>query len=162
MARVDARDTEDDQVGRREPDPMPMRAESPGLPAWSEMGDDERRAWIHGTLARLSTSAFRARFSLSAKDRAYALDRGEATIRDHARDLLAKRVGPAEPDRDGKQTPFRGHPAFTAQHATATCCRGCIQKWHHIPKGRPLTEDELDRLCALVIAWIRRDLVRHR
>ncbi len=29
----------------------------------------------------------------------------------------------AEPRNDGKQTPFRGHPVFTAQHATATCCR---------------------------------------
>ena len=162
MARVDARETRGDQTGRRKPGTDREQPASSGTAAWSELGDDERRAWIHGTLARLATSSFRARFTLSAKDRAYALDRGEAIIRDHARDLLAKRVGPAEPERDGKQTPFRGHPVFTAQHATATCCRGCIQKWHHIPTGRPLTDDELDRLCALVIAWIRRDLVRHR
>ena len=126
------------------------------------MDEDGRRAWIHRTLSRLATSRFRAGFTLSAKDRAYALDRGETVIRDHARDLLRKRVGPANPQRDGKQTPFRGHPVFTAQHATATCCRGCIEKWHHIPKGRPLTEDEIERLDALVIAWIRRDIARHR
>lgn len=125
------------------------------------MDDEQLRRWVAETLARLGTSKFRASFTLSAKDRAYALERGEATIRLHARDLLAKRVGPAWPARDGKQTPFRGHPVFTAQHATATCCRGCIAKWHHIPKGRPLTDEELDRLSELVVRWIRRDIVRH-
>jgi len=29
-----------------------------------------------------------------------------------------------------------------AQHATATCCRGFLQKWHGISKGRELREDE--------------------
>ena len=131
------------------------------MTAWSEMDALARRAWIHDTLTRLGTSKFRAGFSLSAKDRAYARARGEAVIRVHAHDLLGARVAPAAPARDGKQTPWRGHPVFTAQHATATCCRGCIEKWHHIPRGRALTDDELDRLCNLVIAWIRRDLARH-
>ena len=125
------------------------------------MTDEELRAWVAQTLARLSTSGFRAGFTLSDKDRAYALSHGEEVIRKHARDLLATRVGSANPARDGRQTPFRGHPVFTAQHATATCCRGCIQKWHHIPRGRALTRDELDRLAELVIRWIRRDIVRH-
>ena len=125
------------------------------------MDDEQLRRWVAETLARLGTSKFRANFTLSAKDRAYALEHGEATVREHARDLLAKRVGPAWPAKDGKQTPFRGHPVFTAQHATATCCRGCIAKWHHIPKGRPLTDEELDRLSELVVRWIRRDIVRH-
>jgi hypothetical protein len=34
---------------------------------------------------------------------------------------------------------MRGHPVFIAQHATATCCRGCLAKWHDIPAGRALT-----------------------
>lgn len=135
------------------------RADAPE--AWDSLTPEQHRAWIHETLRRLSTSKFRADFTLSAKDRAYARDRGETVIRDHARDLLEKRVGGANPARDGKQTPFRGHPVFTAQHATATCCRGCIEKWHRIPKGRPLTADELDCLSSLVIAWIRRDMARH-
>ena len=62
---------------------------------------------------------------------------------------------------DGRQTPWRGHPVFTAQHATATCCRGCIAKWHHLPQGRELTDAEIDRLADLVMAWIERDLIRH-
>lgn len=34
-------------------------------------------------------------------------------------------------------------------------------RWHHIPKGQPLTEAQIDRLAALVMAWIERDLRRH-
>ncbi|MEU6081408.1 DUF4186 family protein [Streptomyces sp. NPDC047108] len=45
-------------------------------------------------------------------------------------------MAPAEPYKDGRQTPYRGHPVFVAQHATATCCRGCPQRCHHIPQGR--------------------------
>lgn len=125
------------------------------------MDEEQLRRWVAETLERLGTSGFRAGFTLSAKDRAYALEHGEATIRRHAHELLERRVGPAHPARDGKQTPFRGHPVFTAQHATATCCRGCIAKWHHIPAGRPLTDEELDRLGELVVRWIRRDIARH-
>lgn len=124
------------------------------------MDDDERR-WIDDTLARLSHSTFRAKFELTAKDRAYARAKGKATIDRHTREMLRARVGDAEPRNDGRQTPWRGHPVFTAQHATATCCRGCIEKWHHIPKGRELTDAEVNRLADLVMAWIERDLVNH-
>lgn len=125
------------------------------------MDEEQMRRWVAETLERLGTSGFRAGFTLSAKDRAYALEHGEATVRRHARELLERRVGPAHPAHDGKQTPFRGHPVFTAQHATATCCRGCIAKWHHIPQGRPLTDEELGRLSELTVRWIRRDIARH-
>ena len=122
-------------------------------------GADE--AWIQDTLARLGHSRFRAGFSLSAKDRAYARAKGRGTIDRHAHEMLAKRVGPGHPLKDGKQTPYRGHPVFTAQHATATCCRGCIERWHRIPRGRALTDAEVDALAKLVMAWIERDLVNH-
>jgi hypothetical protein len=95
---------------------------------------------------------------LRTADRAYARARGRATIAQHAHELLAGRIGAAQPRNDGRQTPYRGHPVFTAQHATATCCRGCVAKWHGIPAGRPLTAAELDQLAALVMAWIDRDL----
>nr|WP_217624891.1 DUF4186 domain-containing protein [Bifidobacterium miconisargentati] len=112
-------------------------------------------------MERLSHSQFRDKFQLADKDRVYARAKGKATIDRHAREMLRDRVGAAEPKNDGRQTPWRGHPVFTAQHATATCCRGCIEKWHHIPKGRELTDDEVNRLADLVMAWIERDLVNH-
>nr|WP_240544377.1 DUF4186 domain-containing protein [Bifidobacterium sp. SO4] len=112
-------------------------------------------------MERLAHSQFRAKFQLADKDRAYARAKGKAIIDRHAREMLRDRVGAAEPKNDGRQTPWRGHPVFTAQHATATCCRGCIEKWHHIPKGRELTDDEVNRLADLVMAWIERDLVNH-
>jgi len=48
----------------------------------------------------------------------------------------------------------RGHPVFIAQHATATCCRKCIQKWHDIEKGRALNEEEIDYIIGLIMVWI--------
>ncbi|KAA8815938.1 DUF4186 domain-containing protein [Bifidobacterium callitrichos] len=124
------------------------------------MDDDERR-WIEDTLERLSHSAFRSKFALAARDRAYARAKGRDVIDRHAREMLRDRVGDATPRNDGRQTPWKGHPVFTAQHATATCCRGCIEKWHHIPKGRALSEMEINRLADLVMAWIERDLKNH-
>ncbi|KAB5608785.1 DUF4186 domain-containing protein [Bifidobacterium jacchi] len=121
----------------------------------------ERADWIAATLDRLSYSAFRSKFQLSEQDRAYARAKGKVTIDRHAHEMLRSRVGEAQPRNDGRQTPWKGHPVFTAQHATATCCRGCIAKWHGIAKGRELTDDEVDRLAALVMAWIERDLRNH-
>ena len=104
--------------------------------------------------SRLSGSAFRTRFRLAQKERAYLADRGLPTVLDHARDFIAKRLAPAAPLNDGKQTPMRGHPVFIAQHATATCCRSCLQKWHAIPAGRPLTTAEQDHVVAAISRWL--------
>ena len=103
---------------------------------------------------RLASSKFRSSFSLNANDRAYIADKGMDTIRRHAHDFIEKRLAPAEPQNDGKQTPMRGHPVFVAQHATATCCRGCLEKWHNIPKGRELTTQEQDYVADIILRWI--------
>lgn len=105
-------------------------------------------------LGRLARSRFRSRFRLSAADRAYATSKGRDTIRSHAGDFVAARLAPAEPRNDGKQTPMRGHPAFVAQHATATCCRSCLRTWHGIAKGRPLSDAEQDAVVDLIMDWI--------
>jgi hypothetical protein len=49
---------------------------------------------------------------------------------------------------------MKGHPVFIAQHATATCCRGCIQKWHGIKKGKELSDQEIQFLIELIMGWI--------
>lgn len=107
---------------------------------------------------RLAKSAFRSRFHLSPKDKAYIEAKGLATIRQHAADFVAKRVAPAFIPNDGKQTPMRGHPVFLAQHATGCCCRGCLSKWHHIPAGRQLTDEEQRYAVAVLMAWIEKQL----
>ncbi|MGE5563709.1 MAG: DUF4186 domain-containing protein [Bacillota bacterium] len=104
--------------------------------------------------SRLSGSAFRSRLRLGPKERDYVAQRGLATISEHAHDLIGKRLAPAEPLNDGRQTPMRGHPVFIAQHATATCCRSCLAKWHGIAAGRPLSEAERDHVVAAIMRWI--------
>ena len=102
----------------------------------------------------LAGSAFRARFRLGPTERAYLAGRGLPTVLAHAHDFVDRRLAPADPARDGKQTPFRGHPVFVAQHATATCCRGCLEKWHRIPRGRELTADERTHVVAAIARWL--------
>lgn len=113
---------------------------------------------IDDVLARLSRSAFRRRFTLKGADRAYLERKGLAAVCDHARGFVASRLAPPHPASDGKQTPFRGHPVFVAQHATATCCRGCLAKWHGIARGRPLGAAEQAYILAVLERWLAREL----
>lgn len=108
---------------------------------------------------RLSCSGFRSGFFLSEKDKAYVQEKGWDTIRSHAADFVAKRLAPAIPYNDGKQTPMRGHPVFPAQHATGCCCRSCLYKWHRIPEGRPLTDQEQAYIVRILLEWIRRQML---
>jgi len=106
----------------------------------------------------LARSDFRRRFRLAARERAYLRERGMDAVLQHGRDFIAKRLAPAEPPNDGKQTPFRGHPIFVAQHATATCCRGCLAKWHGISKGHELTDAEQAHVIATLHRWLQREM----
>ena len=111
---------------------------------------------IATALSALKKSKFRSRFKLTDKDRLYILNKGIDVVRSHAFDFIKNRLAPAFPKNDGKQTPMKGHPVFIAQHATATCCRGCLQKWYRIEKGKPLTDDEIGFVVELVMGWIGR------
>jgi len=104
--------------------------------------------------SRLAGSPFRRSFRLGQKERAYLAERGLAVVTEHARKFVARRLAPAEPVNDGKQTPMRGHPVFIAQHATGTCCRSCLQKWHGIPAGHPLSEAEQEHVIAAIGRWL--------
>ena len=99
---------------------------------------------ISHSLNSLKKSKFRSKFHLNQKDRDYIATKGLETITEHAFQFINSRIAPAFPKNDGKQTPMKNHPVFIAQHATATCCRGCISKWHGIEKGRALSEAEVD------------------
>lgn len=114
---------------------------------------------IDEILYSLSKSKFRSSFHLKEKDKEYIKQKGIEKIESHAYDFLRKRLAPAYIPNDGKQTPMRGHPVFIAEHATATCCRNCLYKWYHIPKGRELTEEEIVFLVTVIMAWIKKELV---
>jgi hypothetical protein len=102
----------------------------------------------------LGRSEFRRRFRLSGREAAYLRQKGLTTILEHARDFVVKRLAEAEPANNGRQTPMKNHPAFVAQHATATCCRGCLQKWHKIAKGKPLTKEQIDYIIGVLKRWL--------
>ncbi|NLX99409.1 MAG: DUF4186 domain-containing protein [Rhodopirellula sp.] len=104
--------------------------------------------------AALQRSKFRSRQRLGSKDRAYLEAKSLPVILEHGRQFVADRLAAAEPVNDGRQTPMRGHPIFVAQHATATCCRGCLAKWHYIPKGRRLTAEEVDYVLEILLFWL--------
>jgi hypothetical protein len=72
----------------------------------------------------------------------------------HGEKFVEGRLAPADPTNDGRQTPIRNHPVIVAQHATATCCRGCLAKWHGIPKGQSLTEEEKSYVLAVIRRWL--------
>lgn len=106
---------------------------------------------------KLKQSDFRSRFHLTEKDKAYICEKGMDTIRSHAQDFVAKRLSAENPEHDGKQTPMKGHPIFIAQHATACCCRGCLEKWHHIPAGKVLTANEQHYIVEILMEWIAQE-----
>ncbi len=103
----------------------------------------------------LPRSPFRSRFRLGEREREYLRTRGLDVVLSHAADFVRTRLAPAFPSRDSKQTPYGGHPVFVAQHATATCCRGCLAKWHAIPRGRELTSEEQAHVVAALERWLR-------
>ena len=102
----------------------------------------------------LGRSRFRSRFRLSDKDANYLRQKGLEAIIEHARDFVTRRLADAYPANDGRQTPMRNHPVFVAQHATGTCCRKCLEKWHRIPRGRPLTKTDISYMIEVLKRWL--------
>jgi predicted Fe-S protein YdhL (DUF1289 family) len=109
---------------------------------------------VQEVLDNLQSSEFRRDIQLRKKELDYLNSKGLETVLNHAADFIEKRLAPAEPAGDGKQTPWRNHPVFVAQHATATCCRGCLAKWHDIPKGQALNEAEKKHIVEIIKRWL--------
>lgn len=110
---------------------------------------------IEYLLEQLQKSKFRSSFTLKENEKRYIEEKGFDTIEKHAHDFIQTRLAPSYISNDGKQTPFKGHPVFIAQHATATCCRGCLEKWHKIKKGKELTKEEQDYIVKVIMTWIK-------
>ena len=109
---------------------------------------------INSKLDSLSKSTFRSSFYLRKKEKAYIDKNGMEKIKEHAYDFIKVKLAPAYPNNDGSQTPTKNHPVFIAQHATGTCCRGCLEKWHKITKGVELTDSQINYVVALIMEWI--------
>jgi hypothetical protein len=119
---------------------------------------DELDARLH----RIGQHPFRAKFRLRGRDRAVVDLRGITTVRRHAEELVEHRLAPAQPRNDGHQTPYRGHPVFVAQHATATCCRTCLARWHGIPTGHALDDADRGYVVEAICRWIAGQYAPHR
>lgn len=117
---------------------------------------------INNKIEKLSKSKFRSSFHLKQKEIEYINKKGLQEIENQTYEIINKRLKPKIIENDGKQTPMKNHPVFIAQHATATCCRGCLEKWHHINKNKELTEHEIDFIVELITEWIRRNYERNK
>lgn len=113
---------------------------------------------INDKLISLSKSKFRNSFKLKKKEIEYINKIGIDKIEEHAYDFIKTRLAPLNPKNDGKQTPMHGHPVFIAQHATATCCRSCLEKWHHIKKDKELTVKDQEYIVTLIMCWIQKEI----
>ncbi len=111
---------------------------------------------IQQALEKLDHSKFRSSFHLTKKEKEYLKEKGNEVIESHARDFVKMKLSPADPVNDGKQTPMRGHPVFKAMHATACCCRGCLNKWYKVPLHQELTEVQQEKIVRLLMAWIEK------
>ena len=119
------------------------------------MLSEEENKRLRQLFFRLARSKFRSRFKLGKKERAYLQDKGLSVIEKHARDFVTERLAQALPKNDGKQTPMKKHPVFIAQHATATCCRKCLKKWHQVEMGKELTQQQVDYVVSVIMYWLR-------
>lgn len=116
---------------------------------------------IEKLLDSLAKSKFRGSFHLNSKMKDYVKEKGIDKIKSDAYDLIEKRLAPANPLNDGKQTPMRQvHPVFIAQHAYGCCCRGCLERIHHIPKNKELSKSEIDYIVEVIMTWIKREITK--
>ncbi|MDO4466964.1 MAG: DUF4186 domain-containing protein [Bacillota bacterium] len=107
---------------------------------------------------RIASSKFRSSFHLSNKDKEYVRKKGMDVIERHARDFVKERFAPKNIVNDGKQTPWKGHPVFIAQHACACCCRGCLHKWYRVQLGVELTALQQEKIVRLLMEWINGEM----
>ena len=121
----------------------------PGVHAGSPGSRD-----IEAVLARVRRDRFRRSFRMGEAELAELHAKGLEVMLEHARDFVNRRLAAARPENDGKQTPWRGHPVFVAQHATATCCRTCMEKWHGIRRGVELTDEEREYVVRVIGRWL--------
>ena len=90
----------------------------------------------------------------------HARRKGKIQLREAVYQRISKSVGSAQNYNEGRQTPKEnsGNSIYYAQHATACCCRKCIEYWHEIPQGRDLTVTEIEYFTNLIMLYINERL----
>jgi hypothetical protein len=111
---------------------------------------------------KIARSDYRGEIDLGEEDIAYIDSRGFDMIVKHAEDFVERRLGPANPRNEGKQTPLKGHPLFLAQHATGANSRKALAEFHGIPEGVELSRAQIDYVTDVVLRWLTERLQRHR
>jgi Domain of unknown function (DUF4186) len=115
---------------------------------------------IDHTFAALQTEAIRHYFwhaPFGPKALGYAQRAGRRALHERIARRIRSRIGAAQPFRDGTQTPIspaRADALDFALHAVAACCRTCASYWHGLPKGRPLTDEEMAYLSELARRYL--------
>lgn len=82
--------------------------------------------------------------------------KGLNKLRHEVSKRIEKSIGPSSDQifQDGRQTPPAGNIIFYAQHATATCCRKCVEEWYNIKRNKPLREEEKVYLETVLLKFI--------
>lgn len=88
----------------------------------------------------------------------YALRKGKIELFNTVENRIRSSVKSPADAFDGRRTKWEGNPIHYGQHATATCCRKCIEKWHNIPHDQELTEDQIKYFTRLVIMFLEERL----
>jgi len=83
-----------------------------------------------------------------------AYQRGPAKIEGMINNRMTNVIGIEKPWRNG-YTPYSGDVIYYAQHATATCCRRCMEYWYNIPQGRQLTTQEVSFSSELIKLYLQ-------
>jgi len=87
----------------------------------------------------------------------YSRRKGKKALKAAAEKQIGKAVGSINHPREGRQTPRETYPTANlihyAQHATASCCRRCLEEWHGIPRDRVPTPEEIGYLAELAMLY---------
>ncbi len=114
-------------------------------------------------IAALRTEYIRAQFwSIEPNQWAknYGIRKGRIALLDGTAVFVRKRVGPPKDAFDGRRvpwphkTPEKMNPYFNAQHATATCCRTCIETWYGIAPEQSLSNQAITFFAALINQFV--------
>jgi hypothetical protein len=88
----------------------------------------------------------------------YARRKGKVELKIAARKQIEHAVGKVSHPREGQQTARESNPhanaVHYAQHATASCCRRCVEEWHGIPRDRELMQEEITYLSELAMEYV--------